>query len=138
MKDIAFAMLSKDEFNLRNCDSSLDVTANPAGSSDGLLNLEPVERRLRELESWLVLTDRFLAVFSATLLELITTEWVLFLSRGLIVGYPHFISVVEALPAEGCWPGPAWWFPPALKSDIWRTESLLQQRQRRQSSRQQR
>ncbi len=51
MKDIAFAMLSKDEFNLRNCDSSLDVTANPAGSSDGLLNLEPVERRLRELES---------------------------------------------------------------------------------------
>ena len=92
MKDIAFAMFSKDEFNLRNCDSNLDVTASPAASSDGLLNLDPVERRLRELDSWLVLTDRCLAVFSATLLELITTEWVLFLSRGSIVGYPHALS----------------------------------------------
>ena len=92
MKDIAFAMFSKDEFNLRNCDSNLDVTASPAASSDGLLNLDPVERRLRELDSWLVLTDRFLAVFSATLLELITTEWVLFLSRGSIVGYPRALS----------------------------------------------
>ncbi|SVB43465.1 uncharacterized protein METZ01_LOCUS196319, partial [marine metagenome] len=80
-------MFSKDEFNLRNCDSNLDVTASPAASSDGLLNLDPVERRLRELDSWLVLTDRFLAVFSATLLELITTEWVSFLYRGFVVGY---------------------------------------------------
>jgi len=92
VKDIAFAMFSKDEFNLRNCDSNLDVTASPAASSDGLLNLDPVERRLRELDSWLVLTDRFLAVFSATLLELITTEWVSFLSRGFVVGYTPTLS----------------------------------------------
>jgi len=92
VKDIAFAMLSKDEFNLRNCDSSLDVTASPAASSDGLLNLDPVERRLSELDSWLVLTDRFLAVFSATLLELITTEWVSFLYRGFVVGYTSTLS----------------------------------------------
>ena len=51
MKDIAFAMFSNDEFNLLNCDSNLDVTASPAASSDGLLNLDPVERRLRELDS---------------------------------------------------------------------------------------
>ena len=86
MKDIALAMFSNDEFNLLNCDSNLDVTASPAASSDGLLNLDPVESRLRELDSWLVLTDRLLAVFSATLLELITTECVLFLSRGFIAG----------------------------------------------------
>ena len=85
-------MFSKDEFNLRNCDSNLDVTASPAASSDGLLNLDPVERRLSELDSWLVLTDRFLAVFSATLLELITTEWVSFLSRGFVVGYTPTLS----------------------------------------------
>ena len=85
-------MFSKDEFNLRNCDSNLDVTASPAASSDGLLNLDPVERRLSELDSWLVLTDRFLAVFSATLLELITTEWVSFLYRGFVVGYTPTLS----------------------------------------------
>ncbi len=68
------------------------MTASPAASSDGLLNLDPDERRLRELDSCLVLTDRFLAVFSATLLELITTEWVSVLSRGFIVGYSHALS----------------------------------------------
>ena len=87
-------MFSKDEFNLLNCDSNLDVTASPAASSDGLLNLDPVESRLRELDSWLVLTDKFLAVFSATLFELITTEWVSLLSRGFIAGYapPLYLS----------------------------------------------
>ena len=86
MKDIAFAMFSNDEFNLLNCDSNLDVTASPAASSDGLLNLDPVESRLRELDNWLVLTDRLLAVFSATLFELITTGWMSCLSRGFIAG----------------------------------------------------
>ena len=75
MKDIAFAMFSKDEFNLRNCDSNLEVTAKPAALSDGLDSFDPDDSRFKELESSRVLVNRFLADFSATLLELMTTEF---------------------------------------------------------------
>ena len=66
-------MLSSDALILFSLESILELTARPAASSDGLTILDPEERRNSELDSSRVLTARLLAVFSATLFELMTT-----------------------------------------------------------------
>ena len=71
--EIAFPILSSEALILFNFESILELTASPAASSEGLTILEPDERRNSELDNALLLTARLLAVFSATLFELITT-----------------------------------------------------------------
>ena len=66
-------MLSSDALIRFSLESILELTARPAASSDGLTILDPEERRNSELDSSRVLTARLLAVFSATLFELMTT-----------------------------------------------------------------
>ena len=73
MKEAAFAILSKDASSLLIWDSYLEVTARPAALSDGLDIFLPEDSLFRELDNCLVLADRLLAVFSATLFVFITT-----------------------------------------------------------------
>ena len=73
MNDIALPILSKDALIRFNLESILELTASPAASSDGLTIFEPEERRNSALDNALLLTSKLLAVFSATLFELMTT-----------------------------------------------------------------
>ena len=72
VKDTAFTTLLSAESKRLIWARKREVTARPAASSDGLMIREPELNRLRDLDNSVWLAFKLLAVWSASMLVLIT------------------------------------------------------------------